>query len=200
MYNKTNLDLSKYDFSNLPKITKINNLNDYKVVTFNKIFSDVMIGNILTVIGDEFTDIYVVDVISENILVLETDVELSIGMYVLYKTDINPYENESGEYMFTAINTNNNELIRYLQDRTLELNPIYKDDEERYETTIHPGLIKYFSKFSMEEQEQLVKALEKADVLLEKGKTTIKNLDLNKIFNKTEWDNFFNDVFNKIKF
>lgn len=200
MENKTKLDLSKYNFNNLPKVIKINKCNDYEIVTFDKIFDDIKSGDMLSLIGDEFEPILVRDVITNNIIILQTDAELTIGSTIIYRSDIIQLTGDKENYVL-GTTIEDDDLIAYLGDRTSELHPEYKDcEDEKYETTVHPDLIKYFSKFSMEEQTQLVEALKKADILLDKGKTTIKNLELNKIFNKKEWDDFFNDIFNKINF
>lgn len=200
MENKTKLDLSKYDFSRLPKVVKINNCGGYKIVIFNRTFDKIQSGDMLSLIGDEFEPILVKEVVTDNIVILKTNAELTINSIIVYRSDIMQITDDGENYVFSTT-IDDDDLITYLGDRTSELHSEYNNyEEERYETTIHPGLIEYFSKFSMEEQSQLVETLKKVDVLLDKGRTTIKNLELDKFFDKTEWDNFFNDTFNRIKF
>ncbi len=124
MKNKTNLDLSKYDLTSLPQLVVIKPYLNEKIVTFDKPFPNIKVGDILSEIGNEFNEVIVKLIIAENIFIVATKGDLSInGRYTYYKDVINTNDNSAKLYINSTLKNEN--LKEYLMDRIDELYPTY---------------------------------------------------------------------------
>lgn len=199
--NKTNLDLSKYDFSYVPRVEKVIDCGKYQVVIFDRIFNNVHPGDCLAKLGDEFVRNFVKEVIFPNTIILESESEMGIeiGSAWMYRSELIT-KNAIEEVFAPRVSEYYDDLARYFVDRINELYPLMATKEQSNKPDVHEAVIDYFSQFNEEKQLQIIEALKSADVILDKGKTIFKNISLNDSFDKSEWDAFFKDVFNKIKF
>ena len=189
MKNKTNLDLSKYDLTSLPQLVVIKPYLNEKIVTFDKPFPNIKVGDILSEIGNEFNEVIVKLIIAENIFIVATKGDLSInGRYTYYKDVINTNDNSAKLYINSTLKNEN--LKEYLMDRIDELYPTYN---------IIPELSECPNQFlgsMQQDQKKVVNLIKEYYKYMNMFETSFGNHKLN----EQNAYKLLNDWFNEIKF